>query len=108
MLRGALASKLNLADLTHTSPRPAARRTWQLYGIRRGWFFILATALPFSPVFGEDAFEKLGAGFVGAAFLAGEFGFGGDELSIAGGFEDSGAVAFEVGLHAPQAHDSRF
>ncbi len=34
--------------------------------------------------------------------MAGEFGFGGDELAFAGGFEDGGAVAFEVGLHAPQ------
>ena len=49
----------------------------------------------------------MGAGFVGAAFLAGEFGFGGDEFAFAGGFEDGGAVAFEVGLHAPQARDSR-
>ena len=46
--------------------------------------------------------RELGAGFVGAALLAGEFGFGGDEFSFAGGFEDGGAVAFEVGLHAPQ------
>ena len=49
----------------------------------------------------------MGAGFVGAAFLAGEFGFGGDEPAFAGGFEDSGAVTFEIGLHAPQARDSR-
>ena len=62
--------------------------------------------VPFLAAFVEDAFEKLGAGFVAAAFLAGEFGFGGDEFAFAGGFEDGGAVAFEVGLHAPQARDS--
>ena len=72
-----------------------------------GGFFIFSAALPVLAAFGEDAFEKLGAGFVGAAFLAGEFGFGGDEFAFAGGFEDGGAVAFEVGLHPPQARDSR-
>ena len=71
------------------------------------WLFVFSLSVPFLAAFGEDAFEKLGAGFVGAAFLAGEFGFGGDELAFAGGFEDGGAVAFEVGLHAPQARDSR-
>ena len=69
--------------------------------------FVFPLPIPFLAAFGEDAFEKLGAGFVGAAFLAGEFGFGGDEFAFAGGFEDGGAVAFEVGLHAPQARDSR-
>jgi hypothetical protein len=53
---------------------------------------------PFGAAFGKDAFEKDGCGFVGAAFAAGEFGFGGDEAAFAGGFEDGGAVAFEVGL----------
>ena len=75
--------------------------------VRLGRFFVLPFSIPFLPAFAEDAFEKLGAGFVGAAFLAGEFGFGGDEFAFAGGFEDGGAVAFEVGLHAPQARDSR-
>jgi hypothetical protein len=28
--------------------------------------------------------------------------FGGDEAAFAGGFEDGGAVAFEVGLHPAQ------
>ena len=69
--------------------------------------FVLPLSVPFLAAFGEDAFEKLGAGFVGAAFLAGEFGFGGDEFAFAGGFEDGGAVAFEIGLHASQARDSR-
>ena len=57
--------------------------------------------------FDEDAFEELRRRFRSAAFLAGEFGFGGDEFAFAGGFEDGGAVAFEVGLHPPQARDSR-
>jgi hypothetical protein len=55
--------------------------------------------------FGEDAVEEGGGGFVGAAFAAGEFGFGGDEAAFAGGFEDGGAVAFEVGLDALEGCD---
>ena len=44
---------------------------------------------PFLAPFGEDAVEKLGAGFIVPAFLAGEFGFGGDEFAFAGGFEEA-------------------
>ena len=36
-----------------------------------------------------------------------QFGFGGDEFAFAGGFEDGGAVAFEVGLHPPQRRHPR-
>ena len=42
-----------------------------------------------------------------AVFGFGEFGFGGDEAAFAGGFEDGGAVAFEVGLHPPQRRHPR-
>ena len=90
--------------LAHTHP---VRQRRQIGGIRFCRLFVLPLPIPFLAPFGEDAFEKLGAGFVGAAFLAGEFGFGGDEFAFAGGFEDGGAVAFEVGLHPPQARDSR-
>jgi hypothetical protein len=45
------------------------------------------------------------AGFEGAAFAAGEFGFGGDEAAFYGGFEDGGFVAFEVGLDALEVGD---
>ena len=56
---------------------------------------------------GKDAVEKLDGGFVGAAFLASAFSFGGDEFAFARGFEDGAAVSFEITLHAPQARDSR-
>ena len=36
-----------------------------------------------------------------------ELGFSGDEAAFAGGFEDGGAVALQVGLHAPQRSDAR-
>ena len=42
----------------------------------------------------------------GMSLSACVFSLGGDELAFASGFEDGGAVAFEVGLHAPQARDS--
>ena len=46
--------------------------------------------------------KQFAGGLVGATFAAGEFGFGGDEAAFDGGFEDSGAVALQVGLDAPQ------
>ena len=56
---------------------------------------------------GEDAAEEFFAGFEFSVFGFGEFGFGGDEAAFAGGFEDGGAVAFEVGLHPPQRRHPR-
>ena len=49
--------------------------------------------------------QELGAGFVAAAFAAGEFGFGFDEPAGDGGFEDGGFVALEVGLDALEVGD---
>src|SRR6185312_8337473 len=67
-----------------------------------GGLLVFAAAAPALAAVGEDAGEELFAGFVGAAFGLGEFGFGGDEAAFAGGLEDGGAVALEVGLHAAQ------
>ncbi len=53
----------------------------------------------------EDALQELFAGFVAAAFAAGEFGFGFDEVAFDGGFEDGGFVALEVGLDALELGD---
>ena len=74
-----------------------------------GGLFVFAAALPVLAALGEDAGEK---GFAGFKFHFpisgfGEFGFGGDEAAFAGGFEDGGAVAFEVGLHPPQRRHPR-
>ena len=44
-------------------------------------------------------------GFVGAAFLAGELGFGGDEAAFAGGLEHRGAVSLEAGPGALEGGD---
>src|SRR5262249_33804062 len=107
MLRGALASKLNLADLAHDCPRPPLSQRGEIGRVRLRSLSVLSFSVPFLTTFSEDAVEKLGAGFVRSAFLAGKFGFGGHEFAFASGFEDGGAVAFEVGLHAPQARDSR-
>jgi hypothetical protein len=52
------------------------------------------------------AFDEGGSGLVGAAFAAGEFGFGGDEAAFAGGLEDGGAVALVVGLDALEGGDA--
>jgi len=49
--------------------------------------------------------QELGAGFVAAAFAAGEGGFGGDEAAFDGGFEHGGLVALEIGLDALEAGD---
>ena len=59
------------------------------------------TRFPAGAALCEDAFEEDGSGFVGAALAAGEFGFGRDEASFTGCFENGGAVASKVGLSAP-------
>ncbi len=46
----------------------------------------------------EDAGEELVGGFVVAAFGAGEFGFGGNEVSFAGGLQHGRPVALQVRL----------
>ena len=61
----------------------------------------------FSAALGEDAGERASPVSNLLIFGFGEFGFGGDEAAFAGGFEDGGAVAFEVGLHPPQRRHPR-
>src|SRR3954452_38370 len=53
----------------------------------------------------QSADKELLSGFVAAAFLTCEFGFGGDEPAFDGGFEDGGLVALEVGLDTLQVGD---
>ena len=67
--------------------------------------FVLALALPLAAAGFEDALQELFASLVAAAFATGEFGFGFDEATFDGGFEDGGFVALEVGLDALQAGD---
>ena len=69
----------------------------------------ICPALPVLAALGEDAGEEGCAGFKGCfpPSGSGEFGFSGDEAAFAGGFEDGGAVAFEVGLHPPQRRHPR-
>ena len=72
------------------------------------YFFLRLAGILFLPggaAFFEDPGEELFAGFVGAALFAGEFGFGGDEAAFDGGFQDSGFVAFEVGLDTLEIGD---
>ena len=58
-------------------------------GVRRGWV------------------REVGRRFRRCGLLGGRVRLRWDEFAFAGGFEDGGAVAFEIGLHAPQARDSR-
>ena len=58
----------------------------------------------------EDATKQSFARFefrFSSSALSDEFGFRGDKAAFAGGFEDGGAVAFEVGLDPPQRRHSR-
>ena len=65
----------------------------------------LAWACHRGAAFGEDAGQQLVGGFVVAAFGLGEMRLGGDEFAFAGGLEDAGAVACEVGLGALERGD---
>ena len=81
----------------------------------------MAASLPVLAALGKDAGEEGLAGFKGGSGILPlfartkrrdaastlEFGFSGDEAAFAGGFEDGGAVAFEVGLHPPQRRHPR-
>ena len=62
----------------------------------------IAPSRPLSETISENKREQFLSRLIRAAFLAGEFGFGGDEATFVGGFEDGGAVAFELGLDLPQ------
>ncbi len=90
-------------------PIPSRGGAQAVLWCQRAGLFVFASALPVLAAFGEDAGEEGFAGFKARFALAGlgEFGFGGDEAAFAGGFEDGGAVAFEVGLHPPQRRHPR-
>ena len=51
---------------------------------------------------GEDALQETVGGFVVAALRPGKLRFGGDQLALAGGLQDAGAVAIQVGLGSLQ------
>ncbi len=68
--------------------------------------FVFPFAVPFFAALFKNALQELFAGFVAAIFFAGEFGFGGNEATFAGGFEHAGAVAFQRGLHPLQRRHS--
>ena len=103
--------------LFHRCPYPPLGEFRQVLGIDAPRFGIFDLAgvfafgalfgLPSGAALGEDALEQLGRALVGAGLLAGEFGFGGDQAALAGGFEEAGFVAFEVGLDALEGGDAR-
>ena len=97
--------KLYLAQLFRCRPRPPLRQFGQVGGVGRGGFFVFALAFPLAAASFENALQELLTGFVTAAFAAGEFGFGFDEATFDGGFEDGGFVALEVGLDALEVGD---
>ena len=88
--------------LIDSCPHPTIGTWWKILPVGGGGFFVFAAAVPVLATVSKDASEELFAGFVGTTFGLGEFGFGGSEAAFAGGLEDGGAIAFEVGLHATQ------
>ena len=92
----------NCPELRHRCPDPPFRQVRQVGGVRRGGLFVLAPALvlglPAGAAFGQDAFEEPAGWFVVPALGTGKLRLGGDQLALAGGLEDAGPVAFEVGL----------
>ena len=85
---------------------PAALEDWWRRGRR---VLCICRGLPVLAALSEDAGQPVFARFKFRFSISGfgEFGFGGDEAAFAGGFEDGGAVAFEVGLHPPQRRHPR-
>jgi hypothetical protein len=55
--------------------------------------------LPAGAALAEDAPEQLVGRLVVAAFLAGEFGFRGNQAALAGSLEHRGAIPLEIRLH---------
>ena len=89
--------KLRQASPTPTLPAgPAGRR------VRRDGLLVLASplllGLPLGATFDEDALEEPIGGLVFAALGPGKLRLGGDQLALAGGLENAGPVALQVGL----------
>jgi hypothetical protein len=64
-------------------------------------FLVFPLATPLRPALGEDAFEEFAGWFYVGMLLAPVFG----QRPFHGGFEDSGFIAFEVGLDALEVGD---
>ena len=92
-------------DLLRGTNHPPVRRCNSSRITGGIWLLVLPLARPLRPPLLKNPLQKLLAGFEGAAFAAGEFGFGGDEAAFYGVFEDGGFVAFEVGLDALEVGD---
>ncbi len=76
------------------------RQFAEIRNISDFWFLVLSLSRPLRPPLRKNPLQKLFAGLVGAAFAAGQGGFGFYEAAFDGGFEDGGFVAFEVGFDA--------
>ena len=88
--------------MLHRCPHPPFRQVRQAGGVRRGRLFVVAPALfsglPAGAAFGQDALEEPAGGFVVPALGTGKLRLGGDQIALAGGLEDAGPVAFQIGL----------
>ena len=71
-------------------------------GLAGGLHFGKGLGFPAGATLAEDALEQLVCRFVIAAFIAGEFGFRGNQAALAGSLQHRGAIALEIGLHPLQ------
>ena len=101
-----LYPSLYFGKLRSRCPYPAFRAFGQVGSVRRDGLFVLAPplllGLPAGAALGQDALQEPVGGLVVAALGAGKLRLGGDQRALAGGLEDAGAVAFQVGLDALQ------
>ena len=67
----------------------------------------LVLGLPAGAAFGQDALQQDTGGLVLPSLGPGQLRLGGDQASLAGGLEDAGPVAFQVGLRPPQRFGHR-
>ena len=98
-----------IRQLLNRRPRPPLRQIRQVRRIRGGRLLVLAPPLflrfPTGAALGQDALQQNTGRFVVAALGPGQLRLGGDQASLAGGLEDAGPAAFQVGLRPLQRFD---
>lgn len=71
-------------------PCPTLRQFAKARDVCGFWLLVLSLPRPFRPPLLKNLLQKLLAGFVGAAFTAGQGSFGSYEAAFNDGFEDVG------------------
>ena len=102
----AVLLKEGVCPLQTQPPHPPIWQFRQVGGVRGGGFLVLAPRflrrLPAGAALGQDALQQDAGGLIVTALGAGQLRLGGDQPALAGGLEDAGPVALQVGPRPPQ------